>query len=139
MNKKEIVILVAGVLAILAVSSHFNEQSKKKADWYKAIVQVSESINSRCPAMLSDDIRLDAVEAGTDRRLTYHCTLMHVRAHEIDVSSFKDRLRPGIVGHAGSNPEMQVVRDHQVELLYVYKDKDGTEAFRIFVSPKDYL
>ena len=137
MNRKEIIILAVGVLAILAVSMQLNERAKKKSDWYKAIAQAAESLHRTCPVLLDAETRQDAVEAKTDRRVVFHRTLIHADVRDIDVASFKDRLRPGLVNHVRTHPEMQVFRDHRVAVVYVYQDKAAQEAFRVVVIPKD--
>jgi hypothetical protein len=104
----------------------------------QVIVKISSQINATCPIQVDKATRLDTTIAGPGNRLTYVYTLVGMSADEVDSDTLTAAVRPSIVNGYKTLPKMATLRANNVELHYLYRDKEGKHIGDIFVSPRDF-
>ena len=105
----------------------------------KELINISNLLNKQCPIVLDQDTRLDTTSTGPGNSLTYYYTLVNYQKNEIDSDKFIKLLKPNILNNAKTNKDMENFRKNKVELIYVYRDKNNIEAFRIVLPPNEYI
>jgi hypothetical protein len=140
--KKKSIIVAAVVTALSAALGTFVVRSLMgdgaAVTFDKVLVRVAEETNKALPMMVDKETRLDGTFAGPGNRFTYSYTLVGRTSRDLDTAVLKDAIRPKILANYRSHEQMKNFRDHDVELHYQYKDKNGVYITEIVISPKDF-
>ena len=100
------------------------------------IADVSRDMNVKLPMQVDKETRLDTTLPGPGRRLTYVYT--YLGDADINQETITAVLRPTIVNNYKTSPGMAGLRDHNVELHYIYRDASGRHLGEVTVSPIDF-
>ncbi len=103
----------------------------------KVLVRTASGLNATLPMMVDQETRLDATMAGPGKKFLYTFTLINFTKAAVDVGHFQQTMRPKLVASYRTNPKMKSFRDHNVELVYQYKDKAGEFVCELVITTKD--
>ena len=108
----------------------------------QSLNSISTMLNHQLPTMLDETTRLDSTSVEDGELFVYSYTLVGVTTTEIEDGTFKKvftkQMYPQLLNNYRTSPDMKLFRDLNAELLYVYRDEDGTVLEKITVSPSDF-
>ncbi|HYW92427.1 MAG TPA: hypothetical protein VFA95_08225 [Gammaproteobacteria bacterium] len=129
------VIVGAGAgLAGRAVVLHFRDNGRPAVDW--KLRRLAARMNAVLPRQIDADTRLDDVEAGS-HRFTYHYTILHYRADQLDSARFRQYVRPLLVERLCASGNLDVFVKDQVVVVYRYSGRNGGAVATIRIRPLD--
>jgi len=99
--------------------------------------QTAQTMNASAPIQVDSETRLDTTTSGPGKRLTYYYTLVNLTTSDLDLDQFTKAMRQQLANNYKSNAQMAGLRNMQVELHYVYRDKGGSTVATIILSPSD--
>ena len=95
-------------------------------------------LNERCPVVLDEDTRLDAITSEGDHRLTYHFSLVRADRSSIDTAEFRRALWPGLLSNLRVSREMEKLRSDGVIVRYEYIDRHKSHVATFEFTPGHY-
>jgi hypothetical protein len=135
--KSIIIIALAAVIGSIAGGYIYNGITGKN-NFDKILVEAANEVNKTLPIMVDSETRLDSTMALPNKEYSYFYTLINYSVDEIDAVQFEKEMRPGIINQVKTNSDLEVFRNNNVTLNYVYRDKNLSEIVKIKVTPKDY-
>jgi len=131
--RKGIKIVFVVVLVILAQQFFF--KNKTIGNEIKPLV---ENYNKACPMMISEDICMESVNSLPDNTVQYDFTLVHVKKETIDVKALKKSVEKEILSTSKTNPSLEAFRNNNSTVVYIYRDKDQKNLFKVVLTPEMY-
>jgi hypothetical protein len=131
--RKTIQIVV--VVVLISVAQYYFVKDKSVGN---ELIPLVTKYNAACPIMISNDIRMESVNAVPNNMVQYDFTLVHVQKENIDVASLKKSVEKEILTNSKTNPSLEAFRDNNSTVIYNYKDSDEKELFRITLTPEMY-
>lgn len=132
-------VLVSIVVAISTLSANFIPKLFKDNSNVDAIlVQIASEMNKMLPMYIDSETVLDNVASMPNNTLQYNYSLVNVEGEQIDTIQIKSVMEPNIVNLVKTSPEMQTLRDNNVDFKYYYKDKTGKYLFSILIPHQKY-
>jgi hypothetical protein len=104
----------------------------------KEIAEFEAKYNKECPVMITNDIRMDSVNALPNNIVRYNISLIHIEKEIIDIAALKMALEKDIIDKTKGNPNLKAFRDNKYTLVYDYKDSNQKELFKITLTPEMY-
>lgn len=89
------------------------------------------------PRTVDKDLRIDRMSAGPDRRLTFHCTLLHYGARSLDAERFRTTISPNIVKEVCGSKEMKYYLNKDVIIAYAFSGNDAQPITTVDVANGD--
>ena len=120
-----------GIFAMSAESKGL-QQARDAAEAF--VIAHAAEMNTSVPVQFDANTRLEKVEPRPDRTLIYHYTLPNSRAADFDLA-YKSAVRANLLRTYQESPEMQAFRDHEVTIIYSYKDPEGNLLGEIPIGP----
>ena len=71
-------------------------------------------------------------------KFSYFYTLMRATKSQLDAASISQAMRTKLTAAYRDNPKMKNFRDHNVELVYQYRDESSAVICEIAIAPKDF-
>lgn len=133
-NIKAIIGIVVGVGSFTLAQQLFF----KAPSFDKIMMSAANEINKSCPLMVDQETRLDNTIALPDNRFQYNYTLVNFEKQSLNIEELKEKLKPTIINIVKTNPQMKIMREKAVTVVYSYKDKNGVFLFEIVVTPDQY-
>lgn len=84
------------------------------------------------------DTRLDSGFFIPDSTFQFDYTLLNYDSNQVDAAALALYLKPRIRSNVRVNPEMKVQRDHQVTMVFHYRDRNGNFITRVHLAPEEY-
>ncbi len=131
-----IAMAIGGIFGKAIVKSIFENRDTVRFD--QVLVELSKKINATLPMQIDRETRIDTTAAGPGNRITYFFTLVNLMSDVVDSAEFIETKRKELINGYRTNPSMAELRRRQVELIYQYRDKNGSVVATIVVSPKDF-
>ena len=131
-----ILITIFAVVIGVVVGNSVVSRNSQSVD--KILERSAKKLNETLPMQVDKETRLDTTVAGPGKKFTYLYTLPNLTKAECEKAGLIEKMRPTIVNAYKTTPELKYERDHDVELCYEYRDKDGIVVGSISVSPKDF-
>lgn len=100
--------------------------------------RAAAELNKTLPQMVDKQTRFDATKAGPGMKFSYFYTILHVSAKQSDLAGFQQAMRAKLLAAYRDKPKMKNFRDHNVELVYQYRDEAGAMICEIAIAPKDF-
>lgn len=103
--------------------------------------EAAATMNKLGPQVMSKGIRLDSTSAAGNKSFKYSYTLMEdvkESVTETEISHFKSEAKESAVNAVKTSPDMQIFRDNDITLTYVYYDKNGKLTADFSISPSEY-
>ncbi len=104
-----------------------------------ALGKIADELNAKLPQKIDEHSSLVASSAGPDRAFTYRYSLPNHAAADIDLAEFGQITSEHLLEHACTDTGALRFLIGNVNLHYLYVDKDGTELSRLTVTPSDCL
>ena len=138
-NRKQVSTILGvafGILFMFGVQHFiFNTQTPK---FDQLMMKFASEVNKSCPITIDAETRLDNAAALPDNIFLYNFTLINMEKSTVDTLTIKSQLVPNIVNFVKSSPQMKVVREAKVTIIYYYKDKNSVYLFQVPVTPQQY-
>ena len=125
--------VVSAIASYLLVSTLF-----KLVPFETSLQRAAEDLNKGLPRMVDNSTRFAAATAGPGLKFSYVYTLLHASEKHPDGAAFKQGMRTKLIATYRGNPKMKNYREHNVELVYRYRDEAGAPFCEIAISPKDF-
>lgn len=134
MSKNQVGILIG--IAFFAVSYLGIQRLFFKGDGFdNTLVRMANEANKNCPFMVDRETRLDNTTTKPGKVFQYNYTLVHRDRSTVNTAELRNYLIPRIWNNLRTSPDMKIFRDHQVTLVYCYKDKNGNYLTEVKVTP----
>ncbi|MES2837368.1 MAG: hypothetical protein V4667_07590 [Bacteroidota bacterium] len=138
-NKSKISIkLIIGFIILAAVFTSIWYAYFSSPSLYDSMIEAANTLNKNCPVMIDTETRLDNTFAFEPNEFQYNYTLVNRIKDSIDLKYFNEKMRPLLVNHVKSEPDMKFIRDSRVIVIYHYKDKNGVFLTKIKITPNQY-
>ncbi len=132
-----IIVTIVVVCGIFIANHYF----KPKKQFNDVLMEISSSINERCPIIVDKDTRLDNTLGGPGNRFSYFYTMVNDIKEDLVPMKILEYMKPKLINNIKTNNSnnMALFRENRVEFIYVYRDKVGKEVIRIEIKPEDYI
>jgi hypothetical protein len=132
------VAILVGVFGLILGKYIWGVFTSNQNSFDKMLVETANQINQNTPMIVDSETRLDSTLALPGKRFTYYFTLYNYTIDEIDAEDFEKSMRPNMLNNLKTSPDMNVFRNNNVDLQYIYRDKNGMEIVNIEINHKDY-
>lgn len=130
-SKKILVGLVAIIITMGAISCGANS-------FQKQLESDAQKISKQLPMEVGNGIRWDKAEALPNKVFQYTYTMENIDASGVDTAAQKKEVTPTLVDAIKQNAQLKPFRDNGVTMVYIYKDKNGKDAYTINITPDMY-
>jgi hypothetical protein len=96
-----------------------------------------DDLNSRLPATVDRNTRLDTASAGPGLRITYYYTITSHEAAALNVPRLRGTLIPASRAKVCTSPDTRALLDAKVIYTYHYNDRNGHFVTRFEISRAD--
>jgi len=134
MKKNKNLVLILSLIAALSFIVNCGE------DFDVTLKATSLELNEQCPMTIDEYTRLDNTETHPGKIFQYNYTLTTEDAGVLntDPKSLGDQIKQQSLMVVKTNADLQIFRDNEVTLVYVYNKLDGSEFFRFEILPEEY-
>jgi hypothetical protein len=132
------VAILVGVFGLILGKYIWGVFTSNQNSFDKMLVETANQINQNTPMIVDSETRLDSTLALPGKRFAYYFTLYNYTIDEIDAEDFEKSMRPNMLNNLKTSPDMNVFRNNNVDLQYIYRDKNGMEIVNIEINHKDY-
>ncbi|PJZ45834.1 hypothetical protein [Leptospira brenneri] len=137
-KKQTVIFSISLVISMIGFKLLFANFWNKNSSFEDLLQSTANDINRNCPQTIDKDTRLDNVAVFPNKRFQYNYSVIAYSASEIDIQVLEKNLYPVILNSIKSNPDMKLFRDHDVTLVYSYRDRMGNYIFSMEFKPSDY-
>ena len=136
-------LILLAIIPLFLSCSGQTEQEKNKYtvdDWKKYSLEIQNTFNSKCPMMIDKETRLDYIVC-LDNSVIYNFTMVNIIKEDLgieDIKAFNKTQKTAMTNLVKTHPVMTYVRDYQLELTYIYSDKEKTFVTLITTTPSQY-
>ena len=102
------------------------------------ITPLVENYNKACPIMISNDICMESVNSLPENTVQYDFTLVRVDKENIDIKALKTSVEKEILSSSKTNPSLEAFRSNSSTVVYVYRDMNQKNLFKITLTPEMY-
>jgi hypothetical protein len=98
-------------------------------------------LNRKLPLMVDSFTRADPVKSLGGNRLVFKTTLIQDSKDDIDLVKFKDminQIRPNTINLFRTSPQMEMFRNLETTVTYMWCDKDSIFINAMIIRPADY-
>ncbi len=133
---KSFIHVIVGV--IISMTSMTACKSPETPVQLNQLERLAKSINYKCPFMVDSDTRMDSVHFPADSTFQYDYTLVKVDQEKVDVSGLTAYIGSVLLETVQTSSTMKVHRDHQLTMVFYYRDRKGDFVTQIIIKPEDY-
>lgn len=137
-NQKKIVGVIVGIIAFGIFYFIAQQAFFKIPSFDKAMMMMASELNKTCPVMVDADTRLDNTITLPEKKFQYNYTLVRLVKDSINIEGMEEFLTPQILNTIKTSPDLQFFRDHDVILIYNYKDKNSNHVLKLTFTPDQY-
>lgn len=119
-------------------SSNPSTTSASEVRYEDLLRMTAQRMSAQMPMKIDADTSMDSVSSGPGRVFTYNYTVTTATKDQIDFATIESAFRPKLLNNYKLQSSMKAFRDHNVELRYVYYDKNKEYITTIAISPKDF-
>ena len=137
-NKKLLirkVIKIVLVVVLMFLAQYYFIGKKTIGD---EITPLVENYNKACPIMISNDICMESVNSLPENTVQYDFTLVRVDKENIDIKALKTSVEKEILSSSKTNPSLEAFRSNSSTVVYVYRDMNQKNLFKITLTPEMY-
>jgi hypothetical protein len=127
-------IVLLTLLVVLTISCSGRRRMAERHPLDRA----ADQFNATCPRMVDADTRIDSGFYIPESTFQFDYTLVNYEAAQIDEVALANYLKPRIRSNIRTNPEMKPQRDHQVTMVFHYRDRNGEFVTRVELAPEEY-
>ncbi|MFA5262159.1 MAG: hypothetical protein WC450_13130 [Candidatus Omnitrophota bacterium] len=131
-----IIAVFAGlVLSLVLFRSWYNTKYSVLAD--EEIMSVVNEMNSQLPKMLDNDTRMERIEGGPGKRLTYVCTLVNYSSKDISKAIFDQEVAPYVKQGLQTDRTLYPLFRKGITIVYRYLGNDGVYISEVIKRPHE--
>ncbi len=137
------IILNAGWIYV-ASSGWIPEMNAEPVDTTTYEYQLEKAMNEvdqRCPMMVSNQTRLDAVYYETGNKVTFSATMVNIAWKDLPGYGRDDlveKIKASTLDYIKKDDRSKILAEHRVSITVVIKTNDAVEYLRIKIKPSDY-
>jgi len=128
--------MIGGVISLTVVISC---KSPEAPVYKNQVERLAESINFKCPFLVDEDTRMDSVHILPDSTFQYNYTLINQDKDKLDITGLRNYIGPRLQHDAMNSSTMKLHRDHNLSLVFYYRDRNGEFVLQIVLEPEDYI
>jgi hypothetical protein len=133
-----IIIAIAATIGSIVGGYIIDGIKGKRSSFDSILVEAANELNKNLPIMMDSETRLDSTMALPGKEYVYFISLINYAVDEIDIEDFEKEIKQNLINNARTNSSMEIFRNNNVTLIYVYRDKNMNEIVTVKVSSKDY-
>jgi len=137
-NYKVVLTVLATLIAIKGGKYLIDQFDKSSIVIDKKLLEASQEVNKNLPMMLSSGLRVDSTMALPDKTFQYVLTLINVSKDELNLEELKKISYKEVLNNVKTSSDLKPFRDNKVTLIYLYKDKNNNEIFKLIFTYNDY-
>ena len=99
---------------------------------------MAQGLNESAPVMLDKYTLFERAEVTSDNVFIYRYTVLNTSNPDSLIESVAKSLDENIKAEFASNPELNVFKENNVVIEYVYKDINNQTIRLIRINPEDY-
>lgn len=137
MKKQIIKIALVVCTAVLCVSCSDPHAPYTKQE----LKDMLKKENIKFPQQIDEITTLDSISVPVDNTVQYNYGITSITKAEVTEevkTQAANETKAKMLEEAKKNKDMQVFRDHKVNLNYVYRDKNNEEIYRFTISGDEY-
>lgn len=103
--------------------------------------KLSDLVNKNVPFKVDDITTLTGTTIPAPNTLQYEYKVAEIKKADLDETKLPgiiESLKPGLIENAKTNKEMELLRELNTNLIYLYKDVNGDELYRVELSGNEY-
>ena len=129
-----------GVLLVLLFGAALLTACKEKAAPVEMdpVERLASRINFKCPFMVDVDTRMDSVYIWPDSTFQYSYTLVNQDKDNIDIRGLTAYIGSQLMETVRHSSTMKLHRDHELRLVFYYRDRNGEFVTQVIIEPEDY-
>jgi hypothetical protein len=133
-----IIVAIAATIGSIVGGYIIDGIKGKRNNLDKILVEAANELNKNLPIMMDSETRLDSTMALPGKEYVYSISLINYTIDEINIEEFEKKIKPNLINNARTNSNMEIFRNNNVTLIYVYRDKNMNEIVTVKVTSKDY-
>jgi len=102
------------------------------------VEQFAAKINFKCPFMVDSDTRMDSVHILPDSTFQYNYTLVNQVRDRIDIGGLTAFIGAQLQETVQHSSTMKFHRDHELRMIFYYRDRNGDFVTQIIMEPENY-
>lgn len=125
--------LIIAAIAIAGCTDSSGSENKME--------KLSELVNKNVPFKVDDVTTLTGTSVPAPNTLQYEYNVEEITKADLDETKLPgiiESMKPGMIENAKTNKEMELLRELNTNLIYVYKDVNGDELYRIEIKGDEY-
>lgn len=132
--------LKSSIGAVIGICVYFlvNQFLFPTRTYDEQLMKTASDLNKSCPIMVDKETRFDNAIALPDKTFQYYYTLINYTIDELDIEGLNTFLKKSLINTLKSNPDMENFRKNNVNVNYLYKDKNGIFITKISILPNEY-
>lgn len=104
----------------------------------KKLNEMATSLNESVPVMLDQYTRFDEATVTSENIFQYRYTVLNSSDPDSLVINALRHLEDGIQREFSTNPQLQLFKENNVVLEYIYSDEKGQVLRTLQIQPEDY-
>lgn len=104
----------------------------------KMLNEMANDLNESVPVMLDQYTRFDGASVTPENIFRYHYTVLNTTNPDSLVANGLKSLKADIQMELSTNPQLQVFKQNNVVLEYVYMDEENRIIRSLQIHPEDY-
>ena len=103
----------------------------------RTLNQAASDVNKSLPKTVEPGMRFDRLTSPGNKTLVYEYSFVEQRASEIDAASARHQTYRAMLNYLCNDPEQKDWFGKGLTNVFLYRDRVGTEVFRINVTKAD--
>jgi len=99
--------------------------------------QVASKVNEQLPKKIDENTDLVRVNSS-ESTLSYHYKIHDLDTANISPIQFSELMKPSLVEQLSKQPNLELFRDRQVVIEYVFEGDDSAFQASVTVNPSEY-
>lgn len=127
-------ILILSVVAILGYFKADIQRALNRNKVQQELVERSGIYNRNTPRLLNEQVSFTRTSVG-EHRFRFHYTLLQPKRRQSDLIELSEELQQQMLENLCSSPDMAFFREHNVEVVYDFRDTNNERLSYIEALP----
>ena len=138
-TKHKILFIVLVILVFFALEFVKEIIEDRQKMTYEFLVKFADENNNNLPMVINSDLRFDSTMALKWNKFAFYYSIYTHSLEDFDIKDFEENLKPFLLSSAKKIVEENVFfKDLKINMVYIFRDKNGNEIKNIEISYKDY-
>ncbi|MDR1518469.1 MAG: hypothetical protein LBS52_10385 [Dysgonamonadaceae bacterium] len=116
----------------------FVQCGSKEKRLHNKLQEMADNLNKSAPVMYDAYTQFDGAAASPDNVFRYYYTVKNTDNPKELIDSMKAEMESKLEEAFAINPDLQIFKENQLTIEYVYKDEAGNPLETIEITPDKY-